>query len=200
MDRSCCTPSQMLLWSFWDDWAKSVVKVFLDNCLPELSYTTAFPNSRHPAPKALTAFIVFCLLVLMRNKCIIIIYIYSMASHNFLHLILFSLTCWMEMVFICKFFMRYSNICNFGWKHSYSLRTHTWNEAEKQLLGTLRQPIKQSITISGKAISKTLNVENSKLCFSVWDRGVVFVPLADLSFVLPQISKYCFLICSSTTQ
>lgn len=29
---------------------------------------------------------------------------------------------------------------------------------------------------------------------------VVFVPLADLSFVLPQISKYCFLICSHTAQ
>ncbi len=29
----------MLLWSFWNVWAKSVIKVFL-----ELSHTTAFPN------------------------------------------------------------------------------------------------------------------------------------------------------------
>ncbi len=56
MDQSCCTASEMLLWSFLMAWAKSVVKVFLFNCLPEPSYTTVFPNSRHPPSKAMTAF------------------------------------------------------------------------------------------------------------------------------------------------
>ncbi len=34
-----------LLWSFWNAWAKSVIKVFLYNCLKRL-----FSNSRHPPP------------------------------------------------------------------------------------------------------------------------------------------------------
>ncbi len=38
-DRSCCTASEKLL--------KCLSKVCLCNCLPELSDTTAFPNSRH---------------------------------------------------------------------------------------------------------------------------------------------------------
>ncbi len=33
---SHCTTSQMLLWSFWNARAKSVIKVFLYNCLPGL--------------------------------------------------------------------------------------------------------------------------------------------------------------------
>ncbi len=41
----------MLLWSFWSARAKSVVKVFLYNCLPERSATTVFPNSWHSPPK-----------------------------------------------------------------------------------------------------------------------------------------------------
>ncbi len=34
-----CTASEMLLWSFLNEWAKSVIKVILYNCLLELSYT-----------------------------------------------------------------------------------------------------------------------------------------------------------------
>ncbi len=41
LTRSCCTASKML-WSFWNAWAKS-----LFHCLPGLSYTTVFLNSRH---------------------------------------------------------------------------------------------------------------------------------------------------------
>ncbi len=40
-DWSRSTASEMLLWSFWNTWAKSVIKVFLYNCLIRL----VFPDS-----------------------------------------------------------------------------------------------------------------------------------------------------------
>ncbi len=59
------TASEMWLWSFWNAWAKSVAKVFLYNCLPEL-----LQEYRHPPPKAMTTFIVFRLLALRRKSFI----------------------------------------------------------------------------------------------------------------------------------
>ncbi len=46
------------------------MKVFMYYCLPDLSYTTVFPNS-HPPLKAMTIFIVFYLLALRRKLFII---------------------------------------------------------------------------------------------------------------------------------
>lgn len=103
---------------------------------------------------------------------------------------------------------------NCGWrfnlmpctKLSFSPQTnipciHTWNNAVKQSLRTLRQTIKPSITIIQKRHFK--NTRRWAVPKAAIQRGlerVVFVSLADLTFVLPQISKYCFLICSHTAQ
>ncbi len=58
------TASEMLLWSFWNAWAKSVVKVFLYNCLKH----DWVHKQQHSPPKAVTAFIVFRLLALRRKS------------------------------------------------------------------------------------------------------------------------------------
>ncbi len=48
-------------WSFWN--AQAIIKVFLYNCLPELSYMTAFPNSSiHLRKQWLHLFCFVCLL------------------------------------------------------------------------------------------------------------------------------------------
>ncbi len=70
----------------------------------EQSYTTAFPNSRHPPPKAMTTFIVLRLLALRRKSFIIYMErLCSVASSYLVPVyqevaILFSLTLWMETV------------------------------------------------------------------------------------------------------
>ncbi len=52
----------VLLWSFWNAWVKSVVKVFLYNCLTRQRSQTAASSSEHS-----TEFIVFC--NLYENYC-----------------------------------------------------------------------------------------------------------------------------------
>ncbi len=104
----------MLFWSFWNAWAKSVIKVFLYNCLTRpRSQPAAFTSESNDSIYCVSsahseAQVIFHIWKLLYS----VAYPYLVPVYQEVT-ILFSLTRWMETVLVRKCFMRYSN---FGWK------------------------------------------------------------------------------------
>ncbi len=126
-DRSHSTASDML-WLFGNVRAKSVIKVFLYNCLPEMSYTTAFPNSSICLRKQWPHSLCFICSLWGASNLLYIKLLYSVASTFLSGLyqevtILFSLTRWMETVLVHKCFMWYSNFV-------HKLNSQLWMETQ----------------------------------------------------------------------
>ncbi len=108
----------MLLWSFWKAWGKSVIKVFLYNCLTRLCSQTAGILLRMQWPHLLCY---ICSLWWANNLDHIWKLLYSVASPIFLVIfsatvyqevtILFSLTLWMETVLYSHVFYAIFQFC-----------------------------------------------------------------------------------------
>ncbi len=100
----------MLLWSFWKAWAKSVVKVFLYNCLTRLCPQTAGIHLRTQW-QHLLCFV--CSLWGASNFYHTWKLLYSVASPSFYQevMILFSLTCWMETMLYSQMFYAIFQFC-----------------------------------------------------------------------------------------